>query len=832
MIRFKLVIVPITLLLLLGGACSLQLPESVRIKTAPNLQVPGGNRQVKLADVWDIQSALEEAASADEGLSVADTQEGDPLALSLDKPLVSVAVNDFADENLNLDAVNQTIDVSYSVPTIGFAGESFESNIDPIAVPAGVSVPGVSLTDLPEIDGALGPLSQSIAAEGFSSVTFEQGTLTANVTVDRETESTLTVDITQASILDPQDGTTIVSADTSDLAETDLQFPLAGTKLPASFDIELEFSLSGATLGNVFDINLSFVFSADTRISGASGINFVQTVSGTYSIPVDSTLDFQQATVRTGSLMVGNSFPADWTGISDEVTVTLSQNGTTLAGPAQATTVTPLDLAGVTLVPANIDVAYEVTVDGTNATFALDAANPEVMSSIDGGIAEFSSIDIDSATFDAGQSVSMPVDQSTRDLVESVIFLNPVLDIQLNNQLPIDVNVNISSTTFSGANTTGVTAKQVTFAPDASSTKSFPQSADTTNSWDISPGSIGDPFYVDMASIDVDVGVELDDGSIGDGTTTLTNVVPGDTYTLSGQVTGTFELDELTIANATITDQFPATGAAGLDFSSVSSFLPNELEFDSISSSLSFNDGGSSGSFSLYLEADWAGNSEPLVLIEDPNAPDPGQPKPLSSGTDEQIDLGTIINGRPSELFFYYTIVVTGATIDVDGGAAGQEISTVLSGNIPLSFSASADAELTDDNGDPIVPTQEGDLLGRSGEDDGSELGQALDSIDSATLYVEVTNNIGLSGLIEVSEPDFSGTRTIELSQGDSSFELSISPEELTYPFTPQTRVFLTDTTGTGESHRILTGGDLSLSVWIETQANIDLNFSLTGDSE
>lgn len=83
-----------------------------------------------------------------------------------------------------------------------------------------------------------------------------------------------------------------------------------------------------------------------------------------------------------------------------------------------------------------------------------------------------------------------------------------------------------------------------------------------------------------------------------------------------------------------------------------------------------------------------------------------------------------------------------------------------------------------------------------------------------------------------MSEPDFSSTRTIDLTQGSSSFELSISPEELAYPFTPQTRVFLKDTTDTGGSHQILTGGDLSISLWIETQANIDYNFSLTGDSE
>ena len=802
-------------LLVFGASCNMQLPGSIRITGRPQLQIPAGNRTTKLSDVWDVGSALDTAAESDPGLNRVDTASGQPLALDLQKSLMNVSVNDFASENLNLDDINQTIDVSYQVPDIAFAGETFSTNIDPIAVPSGVSIPTVNwqLTEQ-DISPPQTLPSIPINASGYSAVTFQQGTLNGDVTLTGPTVSSLTFSITSARIL-TSGGDEIVAAENTPVNPNPgatLDFDLAGVELPVDFQIELTIEMSTSNAGNNFDLDIAFSFSGDTAISAASGIDLSGdpvTVTGTYSIGLGADLDFESATIGDGELDVTSIFTG-LSGVSSSVTASLLQGGTYRVGPPRQAT--PISLNGITLSNEDIEVEYEVTVTGSSVDFTLDAGADEVESTISGGINAFSSVDVASSTFDSVESFSNAIDTSTQELVDSVTFTNPVLEITLDNGLPLPVNVDITSPTISGG--TAVTFPAV-------SGNDFPTGSSTTRDWDIDPN----PFTVDMASIDLDVAVELDDGSPGDGTTTLTNVSPGDPYTLSGNVTATFDVEQMVVADANFSDQFPEAGSAGLDFSDMASFLPDQVDFNAIDSVLDVTLGSATNQITLFVEARWTdgdGAPQSMVLVDDGS----GGPRTITADGPVDIDLQSIINTRPSELFFDYDVTAATATITVDqGSTADQRLAAILTGDIPMSFSASAVAELTDADGNAVIPAQEGDIFGRDPDAPPDVLARALESVASMQLHVSLENSVGFNGELSIQE-DSGFDRTIDLSAGEKTIPLEA--EEMTLvkeaPFTPVMRLFFDE-----GDHVINTDGDLIVSIWLETDADIDQSFDIMG---
>ncbi len=535
-------------------------------------------------------------------------------------------------------------------------------------------------------------------------------------------------------------------------------------------------------------------------------------MSGTYTIELASELDFQSATVDTGELAVSNAYPGSWSGVSDAVEVELFQGGVSRAGPGQAAP-PGLALDGVTLSNEDILVDYTVTITGTNASFDLDADADEVTSSIGGQIDAFSEVDVADTTFDTVESFSNAIDTSTRELVESVTFNNPVLEITLDNGLPVPVIVDITSPTTSGGT-------PVTFP--AVSGNDFPNASTTTREWDIDPN----PFFVDMPSMDLDVAVQLDDGTPGDGTTTVTNVTPGDLYTLTGEVAASFEVERMVVEEAEFSDQFPEAGSAGLDFSDMAAFLPDQVNFNAIDSVLDITLREATSEITLLVTAHWTdgdGAPDSMLLVDDGN----GGPRVIEEDGPVDIDLQSIINTRPSELFFDYTITAAAAPIPVDQGddAPDQRLAAILTADIPMSFTADEVAELTDGDGNPVIPPQEGDIFGRDPDAPADVLSRALDSVAGMQLHVTLENNVGFNGELSIEE-DSGFSKMIDLSAGEKTIPLEADDMALVKedPFTPVMRLFF----GEGD-HVINTDGDLIVSIWLETEADIDQSFNLMG---
>ncbi|MFW5686204.1 MAG: hypothetical protein ACOC0O_06070, partial [Spirochaetota bacterium] len=625
------------------AGCNLTMPQEITVKADPTLTVPAGTRSFEISEYFNVEQELDNLVADIDGLSRVETEVGQPLRLAIDHEIANVSVDDFVTEDLGLTELSETVSVDYTVPDFDIAPQSISSDVPPVTL-SGVTIPNTSVTDVPEPDGngAVTVPTLPVTASGFSEITFASGTLTATMIVSNATPG-MTVQVTGANIRrddgDPltATGDVITSATNQPIVTSGepLTFDLAGAEFPAAFEFELELAVTGGTGGQFFDSDISCSLSGDTTVNAATGVDFADQVTGSTFVELDPGLDFVSATVDTGNITIDLTRPAGWTGITTEPTITVLQDGNPIAGPtALAPEPYVLDLSGVTFTNEDIEVQYTIDVTGTNASFELDPAADEVTTDVTTSISRFSEVVVSDASFDTVESFSQTLDEEMTNLVESVTFTNPVLTIELDNQLPEDVEIQISSTTMSG----DAPATPVTFTP-VGGPATYPAGDTTSFGWEIDPN----PLLVDMSELNVDVAVLLDDGDTGDGVLTLTDVTPGTAYSLSGDVNAVFDIEELTVSSVEESGDFPEQSEPGIDFSALGHFLPPSVAFEDIEGALNVTVDSSDGSVELYVRADYDGDSIDLVDTTVPA----GNTDPIP------INLDQILNDAPSDLSFH-----------------------------------------------------------------------------------------------------------------------------------------------------------------------------------
>jgi hypothetical protein len=358
----------------------------------------------------------------------------------------------------------------------------------------------------------------------------------------------------------------------------------------------------------------------------------------------------------------------------------------------------------------------------------------------------------------------------------------------------------------------------------------------TVHNWEIGPTN---PLPIDMNTIDIDLAVTLDDGSPGDGTLTLTNVTPGQSYSLTGNVNAAFTVEQLVIANALFSGQFPEAPDPGLDFSALGNFLPDTISFTDIQTNLDLSAGADTGTLGLYLEVDYVdsdGNPVTLVLVEDDTTA--GDPKQVSA--DETIDLPGIqdvINARAKDIIFSYTVEASGAAINIDPANTTEDsFGAVLRSHIPFAIESDGETEIVDDTGQPIVDPLTDDILGRTGDESDEELTEMLLFAQSVSVNMDVENNIGLGLKATVTEPKespeepspFSLEFGLDSGTGAQSKTIGLSNEDIQHiandtQFTPAIRLFIPD-----GIHVIKRDASITLSAWLGLETDISYEFDLT----
>ncbi len=813
---------------------NLTIPETITIKGAPALEVPGGVREVDVLGLIGFQDILSGIEDPETGISLADTAPGEPLALNLRKELIDISLDDFAGETLDPTAVSQTINVSFDIPSIDLTTPSITSNIAPIALPGSISIPPQSFPGVePPAPQALPAISATVPASGFTSVTFDGGTLEAVLSLANASGG-LTVDVTSADILPAGGGTPIAAAASitgtaTSITDITITFNLAGITLPDSFDIELIANADGGDT-SAFDMNLNFAFSAAT-ISAAEGVDFTESVGGSTTIP-SASADFQTATIGSGSLDLTTTLLPGFTGIGTDVSITLNQGGSPIAGVTWPYDMSggPLDLSGLTISNQDIVVDYTVDITGTNATFALDAGADEVTVDVTADIIDFSSLDVPASLIDTSGIAIDPIaiPQEVQDFVDTATFVNPVLQVRLDNQLPagVDIDLNLA-----------VVPAGFALAPQGSS--SFPPGAETTNFWELTSRTV----TMDFAQITVTPSVTVAGGA---DPVTLSNVAPGQTYTLSGSVDATLEIDELVIAN--FTQPLDTLPDVPIDLSGIGGILPPEITLTDITANLELSPNDFVGTLSLFLNAryDQDGDAiiDEMVLIGSGTSASPT----MADFTDLSVDIplseadltpgvgmDVVINAAPENLVFDYQVGVSGATI-INDPAEETRFGAVLDGRINFAMNASSDAELTDpDTGDPIIPAGTEDIFGRTAAEPDGGIADFLGFASRVALNYEMDNNLGIQIKAAIVDDAIGTTpgefrKEIDLISGSNVIELTAEDIQRIvddYDFRPAVHLFIAE-----GNHQILTDGTVTISASILVESDVEYVFDLSGSEE
>lgn len=840
---------------LVAAGCDLHIPESVTVEIdqseASGYQIPAGSRTVVVSEFWDAGATLDDAASGVEGLDRIDGGvdiDGDQTeALQFQQELIDIPVDTLASDSLALGSIVEPISVTIDVPDVGISGETVETDIPPIALPGTVTIPPITIPGLiePNSTQTVPVPAQTINATGFTEVTFESGTLEGTVSLTNASGA-FVLDVLSAEIREVGgDATTIVSASpitgsATDSTNATLSFDLAGKTLPSDFDVVFIVEGGGGD-GSTFDLDTNFAFVGTTTLNAATGVDFSDSATGSYEVPVSSSLAFTSATidpVSGGDLSIEIAIPTTgWSGVTTDVTVTLLQNSTVLttAGPGPSSTGSPfvVDLSGITIENAPIQVDYTVDVTGTNADFTLDSGANEVSSTIAATVNQFSEVVIDESLFNTIAPVSQPIDESTRLLVDSVDFNAPTVSITLTNDLPIDIAIDITSTTSSDG--TPITFTSVDNVFPAAST-------DQTRTWNIAPN----PLTIDMSSLDLAVEVKLQDGTPGDGSVALGPVVPNTSLSVTGEVDDglaadgvtpdssykSFDVSAITISSTAETGSYPAAADPGIDLSSLGTFLPDGVGLQPIEDSylnftVDLSDYSSSPSISIYAYADDDGDllttGDQTDLIGAQGSPQAVNPTSADTIPVHVDNLETVFNNGPSAMKIFYEVTANNITL-VPG--SNELVRAEFDAIVPLAITSAGKNLITGDDGKSIVPPMEDDILGRTGTEEDENIEGLLALAEEVSInFTNIVNSVGIGLEAELRDAGGVGpngaldplVKTIALPNGAQTdpepFELTREDIQRIIDddsFAPEINLYILD-----GDHSLLTNGSLELSAWL-----------------
>ncbi|MBN2657047.1 MAG: hypothetical protein JXR86_08295 [Spirochaetales bacterium] len=849
----KLTALSVLLVMVLMFSC--EIPQSIRVKTDPTLEIPLGTRSNVFTELIDIKEELNSLADGMDGLSVRDDiAVGSPITLSLQQDMIDISLNDFAGDTLALDTVDQTIDpVTFDVPSISIS-QSDTFTMDTSTIPASLNLPSPpAITGIPEIDVPSYAIpTQTIAATGLDTVEFASGTLYFDISVANASGG-LVVQVTNATI---SDGTTTLTAGNLPLtANGSLEFDMTGVSLGNSLDIDLTLSISGGDLSS-FDLTMAFPadtgataiapFSADTTIS----VN--QTIASPAPVAMDISNDkLMNATVGTGSIDIDMTADAVWS-IVPTINLTIDQDAASIfSDTAVIGAPVEFDLSGMVIgsnssmsLDYDVDLVVEILLyDAFNLPVGADSFDIDTEASLD----SFSTLTMDASDgslyFEQEQATNLTSDIT--DLVNTITFgPDAGITIELTNDMPTGIDVELTSAALglSGSYTfpnTGVAA-------------SNPWSL---SNYDLIIGNVTDSAIDADTDPDVDFSIVVtlngydENGTIGDTSDdflTLTNVTAGESYSLEGSVAADLTIASVIIESASMADQFPAAGDDPLDFSMLDDFLPAELGFQNISAALNLNLGSSGMTLGIRLwavytdsdsvvqnllivgdDSDLDGNIDDFDSDGEPDAPDD------NSSDITEIPLGdaitTLINERASGITLFYDVTASGATINISDPADNQSISAVVAADIPFVITASADAELLIDD-EPLIPVTEGDLFGRDGSDDDA-ISEYLAWITSATVNLTFSNSLPATGTnllglkFVMSEPSagFEINKDIIIKSGETTtLDLGLTTDQITSmvndtTFEPEFHIYFL----AGE-HSIVEGFDFNIGASMTVESAVD----------
>ena len=518
--------------------------------------------------------------------------------------------------------------------------------------------------------------------------------------------------------------------------------------------------------------------------------------------------------------------------LPDGTTIPFSSNSSanTYVADFGGQTITPGDLTigGSVALGGTVEAGQDVPLEGIGVKVAFDIG-------FDGGF-ESATVEVPEGTkFD--HTVSFDFPEEAKKMVEKVVFAENGLgfDLTLNSSLPEGNDVGISINAF---------------GEDLQETKNDNVlSFRKTGAYGLKPENplsatikVTPPGY-DSAS----------------NTMTIKDVVPGTSYSLSGEAKIIADWDSIAIKQVSdkpFEGSFPAAGAEPIDLSKFTELLPEGIAFKDIgaalfiSSPLKKDDSQTGLSFTGEVSISGGdGNSttlvsknEPLELVSPIALPAEG--KVWSGDLPEdsvESDMGekitNFLNSRPTSLNLKYSLSLgKGTTIEradiPEDGKSSVKAEIVIT--LPIKLEVLENAKPIDVFDIVKIPADK-DLFGRTEAPATNEqINDLLKMLTKLNIGIDYNNNLGIALKARaVLITDEKGDPTIEkefiLQQGKHTHNLELAGDEITqvmnaYPFCP--RVYVDLPKGTVALKR---EGGIDLSLGVTAVTDINYTYDLKG---
>ena len=487
------------------------------------------------------------------------------------------------------------------------------------------------------------------------------------------------------------------------------------------------------------------------------------------------------------------------------------------------------DFVGKTIVPGELKFEGLITLNGTvsgdsNIKIAITADLDKGFESATVAVPEGTKFE---------HTVSFDFPEEVKKMVEKVVFAENGLgfDLTLNSTLPEGNDVGISINAFD---------------EDLRKTKNDNVlSFRKTGAYDLKPEN---PFSATIK-------VTPPGYNEGENTMTIKNVLPGASYSLSGEAKIIADWKSITLkdtATAPFKGSFPAAGAEPIDLSKFTDLLTKEIAFKDIGAALfislpSKKDGSQIG-LSFTGEVSISGgdgnsttlvsNDKPLKLVS---------PVTLPTGKIWSGDLPTpsadmgkgitdFLNSRPTSLNLNYSLSLgSGTTISKDSlpedGKTSVKAEIVIT--LPIKLAVTKNAEF-DVFALANIPTDK-DLFGRTEAPATNEqINDLLKMLTSLNIGIDYNNNLGVAlgakvHLLTDKDGNPTVTKDFMLEKGKNTYNLKLTGEQIkqvmeAYPFCP--RVYVELPSGDVVLER---EGGIDLSLGVTAVTDINYTYDLKG---
>ena len=506
------------------------------------------------------------------------------------------------------------------------------------------------------------------------------------------------------------------------------------------------------------------------------------------------------------------------------------RNGDTYVADFGGQTITPgeLTIGGAIELGGSVVAETEVPREGIGVKIAFDVG-------FKGGF-ESATVDVpEGANFN--QSVDFEFPEEVKKMIESVTFPKEGLgfDLTLNSTLPEGNDVGISINAF---------------GEDLQETKkdnvlSFRKTGD----YELEPK---DPLSATIK-------VTPPGYNKGENTMTIENVLPGASYSLSGEAKIIADWKSITLKDTDAVPfegSFPAAGAEPIDLSKFTELLPKEIAFKDIGAALFISSpikkgnsetAGTGLSFKGNVSISGGdGNSTTLVsdkkslnLVNPVELPAEGKvwsgdlPTPSA---DMGKGITDFLNSRPTSLNLNYSLSLgSGTTISKDSlpedGKTSVKAEIVIT--LPIKLAVTKNAEF-DVFALANIPTDK-DLFGRTEAPATNEqINDLLKMLTSLNIGIDYNNNLGVAlgakvHLLTDKDGNPTVTKDFMLEKGKNTYNLELTGEQIkqvmeAYPFCP--RVYVELPSGDVVLER---EGGIDLSLGVTAVTDINYTYDLKG---